>query len=310
VNASEVIRRAGKLVPLAGVCVVAAGATHASSAAGARQASFAAGATVASFAAAATLSTNWAGYLVAPHASVGSRFSGVSGSWRAPSATCSAGRETYSATWVGLGGAAQSPRGLEQIGTAADCTRSGHAAYSAWYELIPAGPVELRLRVHPGDEMSASVTARANDVTLRIRDLSTGARFTTTKHLSALDASTAEWIVEAPSVCAAPNVCTELALTNFGTVAFSSATATAAKHTGTIEDSHWSATAVELRQDPGDRFGGVPARRSTPTSAVIGATPSSPPGLRGSFSVTWHERSLPSKTSPAPTLPTFNGGPP
>lgn len=291
-NAWKVTRTAGALLLVAGVGLVAAGAAVASSAPG------------------ATLSTNWAGYLASPHASAGSRFSGVAGSWRAPGATCSGGRETYSATWVGLGGASQRPRGLEQIGTAADCARSGRAAYSAWYELVPAGPVELGLRIDPGDRMSASVTVKAHDVTLGIRDLNTGARFRTTKHLSTVDASSAEWIVEAPSLCVAANVCTELTLTDFGSVSFSSAAATAAKHTGPIEDPRWSATAVELRQDATDRFGGVPARRFLPTSALIGATPSSPPGPRGSFSVTWQERSPQSETSPAPTLPGFDGGPP
>ena len=42
----------------------------------------------------------------------------------------------------------------------ADCARSGSASYSSWYELLPAEPVNLTLEVHPGDEMSASVTVK------------------------------------------------------------------------------------------------------------------------------------------------------
>src|ERR1039458_4095296 len=79
----------------------------------------------ASAGAAVSVSSNWAGYVALPSASVGSRFSSVSGSWTQPSATCSAGREAYSAVWVGLGGYRENARSLEQIGTGADCTRSG-----------------------------------------------------------------------------------------------------------------------------------------------------------------------------------------
>ena len=126
------------------------------------------GALAASSAPAASVSTNWAGYVAVPSASVGSRFSSVSGSWKQPSANCSAGRETYSAVWVGLGGYNEDARSLEQIGTDSDCARSGGASYSSWYELLPAEPVNLTLEVHPGDEISASVTVKNHDVTLRI----------------------------------------------------------------------------------------------------------------------------------------------
>jgi hypothetical protein len=124
--------------------------------------------------AATVVSTNWAGYVAVAHASVGSRFSSVSGSWRQPAASCTAGRETFSAVWVGLGGYGENRRSLEQVGTNADCTRAGRAVYSAWLELLPSAPAEVKLRVHPGDRISASVTVRGASVTLRLRDLTTG----------------------------------------------------------------------------------------------------------------------------------------
>ena len=67
--------------------------------------------------------------------------------------------ESSAAFWVGLGGAAPDSRGLEQIGTSADCSERFLPSYSAWYELIPAGPVELPLSVAPGDTLSAEVSA-------------------------------------------------------------------------------------------------------------------------------------------------------
>jgi hypothetical protein len=270
-----------------------------------------AGAILASSAAAASVSANWAGYVATPSASVGSRFSSVSGSWTIPSATCSTGREGHSAAWVGLGGANEDASALEQIGTDADCARTGAPAYSAWYELVPAGPVDLPMQLRPGDRVVASVTVRSHGVTLRLRDLSTGARFATTKRVSSVDVSSAEWIVEAPSVCVAADACSTLGLADFGTVSFASATATAAGHTGAIEDPDWSVTALELRQDADSGFRGRPGRRFGPTTAaVVVATPSLVSGPDGSFSVGWQEQSVQLERAPAPTLPGFGEGPP
>jgi Peptidase A4 family len=176
--------------------------------------------------AAASVSSNWAGYAVVPSAGGRSAFSSISGSWTVPAATCSNRGDTYSAAWVGLGGFRESSQALEQIGTDADCSGSGGAVYSAWYELVPAAPVALKLKVHAGDAMAASATAKGHGVTLRIRDLSTGKIFTRTRRVSRIDSSSAEWIVEAPSVCVTTNICRTLTLTDFGSVAFSDLSAT------------------------------------------------------------------------------------
>jgi hypothetical protein len=260
--------------------------------------------------AAASVSTNWAGYVALPSASVGARFSSVSGTWTQPSATCSAGRETYSATWIGLGGYAVHARALEQIGTDTDCTRSGSAVYSGWYELLPAGPVNLKLKVHAGDQMSASVTVKRHGVTLRIRDLSTGRRFSTTRRMTRIDTASAEWIVEAPSACVSSETCQILPLTDFGEVAFSAATATARAHTGPIADPDWSSLALELQQRSFGAVGGPAGTRAQPTRTLILATPSSPPSSAGAFSVSWREQSIQLEQPASPTTPPSSGGGP
>jgi hypothetical protein len=269
-----------------------------------------AGGATAAPASAASVSANWAGYVATPSATVGSRFSSVSGSWTVPAVTCAAGRETHSAAWVGLGGDSESATALEQVGTDTDCSRSGTGAYAAWYELIPAGPVHLPLELRAGDRMSASVTVRSHDVTLRIRDLSTGARFGTTRHVSSVDVSSAEWIVEAPSVCVAADACATLALADFGSVSFSSATATAAGHTGTIADPGWAITALELRQGAGQGFGHSSGRRFGRPSALVSAAPSPPSGPLGAFSVSWQEQSIQFEPPRVPVMPGFDGGAP
>ena len=195
------------------------------------------------------VSSNWAGYVAQPSPSGGSSFSSVSGSWTEPSATCERSRESYSAVWVGLGGFREDAGGLEQLGTDADCSSAGKVSYSSWFELLPAEAITVHLTVRPGNRMTASVTVRDHDVTLRLRDLSTGARFSITRRAPDVDISSAEWIVEAPSVCASAGGCRTLALTDFGEVAFSSASATSLGHTGPISDPAWSATALELRQN-------------------------------------------------------------
>jgi hypothetical protein len=260
--------------------------------------------------AATSVSTNWAGYVALGSASGVSRFTSVSGSWTQPSAKCTSGRAAYSAAWVGLGGYSENATALEQVGTDADCTRAGATSYSAWYELVPAGPVNVALKARPGDRLSASVTVRADHVTLRIRNLTTGKRFTTTKRVSKIDASSADWIVEAPSTCLSATSCSALPLADFDTMLFSAATATAGGHTGTIGDADWTATALELQQDSGASAGSSAALRSSTTRTVTVATPSAVGAADGAFSVAWQEKSVQIERPAVPTLPGFNGGAP
>ena len=248
------------------------------------------------------VSSNWAGYVALPAGA--SRFSGVSGTWTAPRVSCSRGRASYSAAWVGLGGYRESAGALEQAGTDADCSSGGRAVYSSWYELLPAAPVSLALAIHPGDVVSASVTLRGRHVTLRVRDISTGQRFSATLRADAVDASSAEWIVEAPSECTSESSCTPLPLSDFGAVSFSAASATARGHTGAIEDPLWAATTLELRQSA-LRAG---ARESTAAGgrralAVTAASPSAADAVSGAFSVEWQQQGVLAQEPTAPTLP-------
>jgi hypothetical protein len=251
-------------------------------------------------AAASTVSSNWAGYVGRAGSSRG--FTSVSATWTAPAATCTAGHETHSAVWVGLGGYRKGAKALEQIGTDADCTASGHAGYSSWVELLPAAASTLHLKVLPGDRISASVTVHGRNATLRLRNLTSGQRYSTTRRPSSVDVSTADWIVEAPSGCNRNGSCRTLDLTNFGSVAFTNATATAAGHTATLGDGSWPATELLLRQD-GVAASGASARNGT----VVSATPSAYAG--GVFSVAYGETPGAQATE-APTLPGSTGGAP
>jgi hypothetical protein len=236
-------------------------------------------------------SSNWAGYAV----TAATPFHSVSGRWIEPAATCDQGFPTYSAFWVGLGGFKQNSQKLEQIGIEADCTAHGRASTFAWYELVPNAPVQLKLRVRPGDVVTARVTLDGSRVGLRIQNLTTHRRFAKTLSFPAPDTSSAEWIAEAPSECVSANLCQTLPLTDFGTVHFTSSTATSAgAHPGTITDPAFTATELTLSSD-------APVagpRRVAFTPASGGATPSGVSALGGAFVVTF-QRGTPAAT-PAP----------
>jgi len=179
-------------------------------------------------------STNWSGYAVqAP-----SRFTSVSGSWVEPTATCSGtttrrhgrggrgggGSQTFASFWAGIDG--YSSNSVEQLGTDSDCN-GGTPSYYAWYELFPAGSINLstsQFPVRPGDTLSASVTFSGTSFTLSMSS-SEGWRFSTSGSASVAQSS-AELIAESPEVCSG-NFCQLANLSNFGTVNFSGATATA-----------------------------------------------------------------------------------
>ena len=247
-----------------------------------------------------SVSSNWAGYVAVP-ASAGKGFKTVSGSWIQPAVTCKAGEESFSAAWVGLGGYNNSSAALEQIGTEADCSHSGRARYTTWYELIPAGPVALKLAVHPGDAVGASVTVIGHAITLRLRDTTTGARYSVTRHATAVDTSSAEWILEAPSSCFSESACSTLPLSNFGTVSFASATATLATHTGGPDDTAWSHVALEMREGaPAPGFGRRHRGRVRTGAPLRTAVPSALTSPLGAFSVSWQEQQPESEEPPFP----------
>lgn len=230
------------------------------------------------------VSANWAGYAVTG-ASKSARLSRVAGTWVQPAGKCVQGQETYSVTWVGLGGFNQGSKALEQTGTAVDCTSSGRAVYSAWFELVPAAPVTMKLSVHPGDTISASVAQKSGHTIMQVRDLSTHTARTAVRTISAPDLSSAEWIVEAPSLCFTSTRCSPLPLTDFGTVAFSNASvSTSQSQSSAIDARSLKVTRLELRdysQGAGRRF----AASVTPASGI--ASPLSSTG--NAFTVTWGE---------------------
>jgi hypothetical protein len=253
--------------------------------------------------AASAVSSNWAGYVVRPVAA--KRLRSVSGTWVEPAVDCTPGQTSYSAVWVGLGGYSANATGLEQIGADSDCTGSGRAVYSAWVELLPAAPTGLSLKLHAGDRITASVTVIGRDATLGLHNLTTGAKASRTVRVKSEDVSSAEWIVEAPSDCYANGHCRTLPLADFGSVAFTSATATLGPATATIAGGPWAATSLQLQGIRSLRAAGQPGQ-----TALVLATPSTSSATDGSFTVSYSERSGETPGQEAAAVPGFTGGPP
>ena len=150
------------------------------------------------------ISPHWAGYVAMPRAG---GFTAVQATWVQPRIRCDR-PDSSVAFWIGLGGATRHAKGLEQIGTTADCSDTLVPSYSAWIELIPvpARSVELPVSVAPGDTITAQVAA--GDFCLRR--------------------------------------CTTLPLVKFGNLTFTSATARTEAHIGTIKDSAWIHQRIKL----------------------------------------------------------------
>jgi hypothetical protein len=221
------------------------------------------------------VSSNWAGYAIAAQADAAPIvFSDVTGTWTEPRATCAAGATTASAFWVGLGGAEtiSTPAGLEQLGTSADCT-NGTASYSAWFEILPDASTPIRLKIAPGDSVTAAVVVVGRRVIMSLKNVTRKTRFTRTVTTDqTLDDTTAEWVAEAPSVCSSAGGCRVLPLTNFGAIGFSSAAAIGNGHPGTISDPTWQSEAIQLSADA--TVGGFRAFGAPALTSLYGAAPS------------------------------------
>jgi Peptidase A4 family len=232
-------------------------------------------------------SANWSGYVVSES---GTTYTSVTATWKEPKVTCGAADAgESSAFWVGLGGASQTSQALEQTGTSADCdATTGRPSYYAWYELVPAGSVTIKLAVHPGDTITTSVNVLAGTtIELQVKNRTRHTTFTKKLPYATPDLTSAEWIAEAPSACDKANNCRQIPLSNFGTVSFTKIAALGNAVGGTLTaNPGWTATAISLVPDGTSRgyFPG-PQRFASRANSSAGATPSTPSTDGRSFAV-------------------------
>ena len=156
-------------------------------------------------------STNWSGYAVSQSTpsglpclpGTGATYAAVSGTWTVPTVTGSRFTSSYSAAWAGIDGFTNSS--LIQAGTEQDYY-GGKAHYGAWWEILPAPETAIpSITVQPGDSVTVSIAkVSATQWSISVTDNGKAGHaaqppFTTTQSYSG-PGSSAEWILEAPSV--------------------------------------------------------------------------------------------------------------
>jgi len=140
-------------------------------------------------------SLNWSGYVAA-----GGPFQGVQGTFTVPNLARATGA-TRTSEWVGIDG--RHNGSLIQAGVEQDYDPStGLVSHYAWWQVLPEHPtqVEIPLLVLPGDEITVVIGRRRNGRhwSIVVSDDTTGQTFSTRRPYAG-PASSAEWVVEAPT---------------------------------------------------------------------------------------------------------------
>ncbi|HEY7537664.1 MAG TPA: G1 family glutamic endopeptidase [Gaiellaceae bacterium] len=249
--------------------------------------------------AAAEVSSNWSGYVAtglgstSTTASPSTQFRNATATWKVPKATCTAtGSASASAVWVGLGGYSTSSTALEQTGTSSDCSAEGVPSYYAWWEIVPDPSVKINLKLLPGDVVTGSVVVNGTDVLMQIKNRTRKTVFTKRVTFPSPDLTSAEWIAEAPSECAANGFCRQIPLANFGSVTFTKIAALATidglgNQGGTLTSTLWQSTPIQLVPQRARRFYGDVIERPDATTGTAGAAPYGLAADGASFSVAW-----------------------
>jgi hypothetical protein len=144
---------------------------------------------------------NWSGYAVTASAP----YSSASGTWQVPSVTHDSATSTGSddaSIWIGIGG--YNDATLIQLGSGSTASSSGFTSYNAFYELLPAGSVNIPHPVKPGDIITASLQCTAacspgsvQSWLLTMTDQTAGWTWTQNFQYQSSMGS-AEWVIEAP----------------------------------------------------------------------------------------------------------------
>jgi hypothetical protein len=163
-------------------------------------------------------SLNWSGYAVTP---ASSNITAVDSTFTVPSAGLTP--PGFAATWTGIGGYSTSD--LIQAGVAEDSAPTNPLLgdqYYAWYELLPNDETQLTdcvgdssCAVTPGDQITVDISNVSGD-TWDI-SLTDGGKWSWSDDVSYVSSeSSAEWILEAPTLAAAQTPLADVGTVGFG----------------------------------------------------------------------------------------------
>ena len=226
-----------------------------------------------------TQSDNWSGYDL-----TSGGYTAIAGCWTVPSVSPSAW-PTYSSTWIGIDGGLGdgTDQNLIQTGTEQDWSSTSglapySAEYSAWWEVLPANAITIRMTITPGDVMCASITKDSpTEWTISLTDQTTGAFFSLRPSTKTFPGTgeTAEWIVEAPYASTQYYTCGPCTLANFGHVTFDSASVNTGVNPALNPVEGW-----EMVQD--DSFVAIPsAPNGSGNGFTVSYAPPPSPGWEG-----------------------------
>ena len=159
----------------------------------------------------------------------------------------------------------------------------GKASYYAWYELVPAASVTLKLKIFAGDKITSTVLIKGTDVLVQVKNRTRHTVFTKHLQMAAPDLASAEWIAEAPSECTVTGFCRTVPLTNFGSVSFSKVASLGNGQGGTLSGPGWEPTPIQLVPRARRFFGDVNAS----ASSTAGASPTGVAPDGSAFTVNW-----------------------
>jgi hypothetical protein len=198
--------------------------------------------------------TNWSGYL-----EDNGPYTGISGSWFAPSVTGNGASTSADATWIGIGGVTTGD--LIQVGTQDIVGANGQVTLYAFYEGLPGLSQSISgLAINAGDKIDASLTETSPDVwDISIADVTDGQSFSSPATYASTGSS-AEWIEEDPQYAGGR----QISFDNFGFLDFTDALATVNGVTYNLTTGDAQSIAMV------DRFGDVIAIPSVFTSNGTG----------------------------------------
>lgn len=163
-------------------------------------------------------SLNWSGYAV-----TGSGITGVTGSFQVPTAGLLP--PGFTATWAGIGGYANGSTDLIQAGVGEQSLPSAPLLgpqYYAWWETLPNVETPLTnctgdtsCTVNPGDQVGVVISnVSGNTWKIAMTDANHWSWSTTTQYASS--ESSAEWILEAPTLAVLQTIPAPVGTSHFG----------------------------------------------------------------------------------------------
>jgi hypothetical protein len=219
-----------------------------------------------------TGSLNWAGYAVNRRRTL---FKSVRATFFVPYLDCSQSPgPALSSHWVGLDGFVGTADSVEQGGIAANCSAKGKASYFAWYEMFPRPQARVRIGIHAGDSVTATVSYAKGSFRITLTDNTRGERLTIVRRCPDIKIgkrrltcprTSAEVISEAPASSTGHHlVIAQLA--DYGAVGFAGiAIVDGTNRTGGLVSSHWNTTRItQVRSSAG-----IIVARPTPTQAAM-----------------------------------------